>query len=129
MFLIISYTLYLIITIVVTVWVGWLCYKNGIHYIKQELQDEALSQAVNKFLLIGYYLTNIGYAAIMIYNWDTITNVTELIRSLSNRLSLIVLSMGCMHYINIAVIYLLRQKNKNHTANTSSASVPASVSK
>ena len=112
MLLLISYLLYLIITAVITFYVGWLCYKNGIHYIQKELQDEVLSHTVNRFLLLGYYLTNIGYAAIMIYNWEPVNNVADVIKTLSSRLSLIVLSMGGMHYINIALIYLLRQNKK-----------------
>ena len=112
MLLIISYVLYLIITAVITFYVGWLCYKNGIHYIQAELKDEVLANAVNRFFFIGYYLTNLGYAAIMIYNWDQVNNMADVINALSKRISFIVLSMGGMHYLNITLIYLLRQNNK-----------------
>lgn len=112
MLLITSYILYLTITAVITFYVGWLCYKNGIHYIQAELKDEVLANAVNRFLLIGYYLTNLGYAAIMIYNWEHVNNMADVINALSKRISFIVLSMGGMHYLNITLIYLLRQNNK-----------------
>ncbi len=108
----IAYLIYGIITFYITVRVGWICYRNGIHFIEAELQNQDLSDSVNKMLLMGYYLMNLGYAALMIYTWQDLHNTAALIHSISSRCAYIVLSLGLMHYVNILVIYLLRRKNK-----------------
>lgn len=115
---ILSYIIYGIITFYITVKVGWICYKNGIHFIQLELQDEQIAQSVNKLLLVGYYLLNLGYALSMIYTWNTIHNQLELISALSYRTAYIILGLGCLHYFNIAMIALLRKKSSNSNSKT-----------
>lgn len=115
---ILSYLIYGIITFYITVKVGWICYKNGIHFIQLELQDEQIAHSVNKLLLVGYYLLNLGYALSMIYTWKTIHNHLELLSTLSYRTAYIILGLGLMHYFNIAVITLLRKKSSNTHSKT-----------
>ncbi len=108
---IIAYIIYLTTAYIVTVNVGWICYKNGIHFIYRELDDLPLAEMVNKLLLTGYYLLNLGYASMMIYYWDTTTTILEMINSISFKTGGIIFFLGCMHCINMLFIYLLR-KNK-----------------
>ena len=61
-YIIISYMIYLSITVYITVIVGWECYKNGLVYVTSIFKDKKLVEAINRILLTGYYLTNIGYA-------------------------------------------------------------------
>ncbi len=114
----IAYLIYGMITFYITVRVGWICYKNGIYFIQQELQDKELSNSVNKMLLMGYYLMNLGYVALMIYTWQNLHSITELVQSICSRCAYIILSLGSMHYFNIIVIYLLRRKNKKSFPHT-----------
>jgi hypothetical protein len=100
----IAYLIYLPCTVYITLYVGWACYKNGIHHLKSIFQKEtALAELINKLLLIGYYLLNIGYATITLRFWNTINNVQELINILTQRIGLIVLFLGIMHYFNLWV--------------------------
>ena len=90
--------------------VGWICYRNGIHFIYRELEDMPLAEMVNKLLLTGYYLLNLGYASIMIYYWDETTTLIGMINSISFRTGCIILFLGGLHCINMLAIYLLRKK-------------------
>ena len=107
---IIAYLIYIGITYYVTVHVGLICYRNGIHFIYQELADKALSEIVNRLLLTGYYLLNLGYAAFMIYYWEKVETTVELINSISFKTGGIILILGVMHWLNMSVIYVMRKK-------------------
>lgn len=113
---ILTYAIYLMITFFITVRVGWICYKNGIYYIQSEINDIILAESINKLLLVGYYLFNLGYATIMIYSWKSIYNYPALIESLSSKCAYIVISLGLMHYFNITLIYFIRKINQKHNS-------------
>ncbi len=66
----IAYILYLIITYIITVRVGFIFYRNGRVFILELLhQDVQLTDFINRILLTGYYLLNLGYAALMLRSW------------------------------------------------------------
>ncbi|MGN6509013.1 MAG: hypothetical protein ACTHLD_06090, partial [Chitinophaga sp.] len=67
-----AYLIYFVITGFITIWVGRRFYRNGRLFILALMrQDEALTDAINRILLIGYYLLNLGYATMMISTWET----------------------------------------------------------
>ena len=109
---IISYIIYLPIIIYITVIVGWKFYKNGLVYVEGIFKDKKLAQAINKILLIGYYLTNIGYAIMTLKNAHQITNIYQLINELSFRIALIVLMLAGLHYINMMVLSLWNKSSE-----------------
>ena len=98
---IITYTIYLPIIVFITVRIGWLCYKNGELFLYTLFEDKSLVKSINNLLLIGYYLTNIGYAIITISYWEPIHNVVEIISSLTFTLGKIILILATLHYNNI----------------------------
>lgn len=112
----VAYAVYLIITFFITVRVGWICYKNGIHFIELELEDKTIADSVNKLLLIGYYLLNLGYASIMIYSWQSISTLSNLLSDISTKSAMIILSLGILHYINLLIIYLARKRKQHHSS-------------
>jgi hypothetical protein len=106
-FNLIAYAIYAILTYLITVRVGWLCYQNGLHFVKLAIEAQHLAISVNKLLLVGYYLINLGYITLMIYSWETIDTWQELVESLSQKMAFIVLLLGAMHYFNLGVLYFL----------------------
>ncbi len=109
-FNLIAYAIYAILTYLITVRVGWLCYKNGLHFVKLAIEGEHLAVSVNKLLLTGYYLINLGYITIMIYSWETIETWQKLLESISQKMAIIVLVLGFMHIFNMGVLYFLSKK-------------------
>ncbi len=107
-----AYIIYLLITWVITVQVGWLFYRNGRVFILHAMHgDVASTDAINKILLIGYYLLNIGYATMMISTWAPLHSWKEVIDSVSQMTGFIMLTLGIIHCFNMLVIYLLGKKN------------------
>ncbi len=108
---ILAYIIYLLITYIITVKVSKNLFKNGRIFIISILKgDEALTDFINKILLVGYYLMNFGYATIMLRFWKTIVIFTELIASVSTMTGRIVLSLAVMHYINMYAITIIGKK-------------------
>jgi hypothetical protein len=110
-----GYIIYLALAYIITVHVGLVFYRNGRVFILNLMGgDEQFTNAINNLLLVGYYLLNLGYCAVMITMWEPIDSPEGMINNLSFMLSRIILLLGIMHYINMAAIYLLSKKHKFH---------------
>lgn len=107
----IAYALYLACTYWVTVQVGWRFYRNGRPYLLLLFRnDTGLTDSVNRLLLTGYYLLNLGYAALMLQQWPPVSEAAALLASVCTRTARIVLTLGCIHFLNMGVLYLFRKR-------------------
>lgn len=107
-----AYIIYLFITYFITVHVGLRFYRNGRVYILRLLQgDEKMTDSINHILLIGYYLLNLGYAALMISTWKTIVTRAELIGSICSMTGRILLTLSIIHFLNMTVIYMISRRH------------------
>lgn len=102
---VIAYALYLLLTIYIIVVVGQVCYRNGQIFVLALVPEHAaLCLVVNRILLTGYYLVNIGYCGITLLNWKVIVSPVDLIATVSYRASVIVLLLAVLHYCNLYII-------------------------
>lgn len=109
-----AYIIYLLVTYLITVQIGLVFYRNGRLYLLGMLQnDEKLTDFVNKILLTGYYLFNLGYAALMLRFWATIITWTQLLVSICAMTGKIMLGLALMHFFNMGVIFLLSKRNQH----------------
>lgn len=98
----ISYLIYLPITFYITVIVGWILYKKGIVFLSDAFNSNVeLASILNRFLLLGYYLLNLGYAAVSIHIFSEINSFTQLIEELSKRIGMLIIGLSLMHYFNM----------------------------
>ena len=111
-----AYLIYGIITIYVTVIVGYKFHKNGLLYIVQIMNDQAISESINNILLVLYYCLNIGYAIIIISFWESVSDFQEMMNSIGTHAGTIIILLAGMHYINLTWIYLIN-KYKLHLKN------------
>lgn len=106
-----SYILYLFITYLITVHVGLAFYRNGRVYILGLLHgNEALTNAINRLLLAGYYLVNLGYVLLTIRSWETVATWAQLVESICYKTGKIMLILAVIHFCNMAVILFIRQR-------------------
>ena len=112
---ILSYLLYLPTIFFITIKVGWLFYKNGEIFLASIfINNPILAKNTNNLLLLAYYLTNLGYAVITIAYWDKISNIIDLINTLSSILGKIIVILALLHYNNI---FWLKHITKSNTIN------------
>lgn len=108
---IIGYCSYLIITSIIILKVGRICYENGNIYVSTLIPDhEDLCHKINQILLVGYYLLNLGYCAMTLISWDKIISITQLIEIISIKSAIIICIIAAMHYINIYILTKYVQK-------------------
>lgn len=110
-YIIITYGLYLLITIALTIWVARTLFRNGKVFLVEIFHgDTQLANSVNNLLLVGFYLINLGYAVYTLQVYDPITNAQELIERLSVKIGIIILILGAMHFFNLYIFFSLRHK-------------------
>lgn len=108
-----AYIIYLAITYFITIKVGFIFFQNGKHYLLAMLNgDEATTTVVNKLLLTGYYLLNLGYTALMLHNWQTISSIENMITSISFMCGKIFITLAVIHYFNMISIAYFSKKQK-----------------
>lgn len=114
---VLAYIIYLFITYIITFRVGLIFYRNGRVYILRLMRNkDHLTDSINRLLLIGYYLLNLGYAAVMISTWKTVHTIEEVLVSVVSMTGKIMLTLALIHFLNMAVIYLFSSQRKyfNH---------------
>lgn len=112
--LVITYLLYLAISIAITYGVARTLSRNGRVFLVDGFGGkENLADSINHLLVVGFYLINIGYIGLSLRFMDKPTSVDEMIMSLSTRIGVIMIVLGAMHLFNMFVISKLRQRALN----------------
>lgn len=104
MYNLIAYISYLLLIVTVIVAVGHYLYRSGQVFIDRSVGEASLGSTINKLLLTGYYLFNLGAAIYVISTWPALSHSDEIISSLIFYLSRLIIVLGVMHYFNIAII-------------------------
>jgi len=108
---ILTYSIYLPVTILLTGWVARTLFKNGRIFLYEIFhQDNVLADSVNKLLLVGFYLINTGYLVYTLKIMDVIATPQAIIEVLSEKIGWIILVLGAMHFFNLFILFNLRRK-------------------
>ena len=69
MYIVISYIVYLVISVTLTIWVARTLHKNGAIFLVDAFHgNRELAASVNHLLVVGFYLINIGFVALALGN-------------------------------------------------------------
>ncbi|MBO0359348.1 hypothetical protein J0X19_15400 [Hymenobacter sp. BT186] len=113
-YLLLVYGVYLPVTVLLTVWVARTLFTNGRTFLVDIFHgNEPLADSVNKLLLTGFYLINIGYATLTLRSDDPVNSYQQTVETLSIKLGTIILILGGMHFFNLYVFYKLRSRAQN----------------
>jgi len=100
-----SYGLYLLISIGMTIWVAQTLSTNGEVFLVQCFGHNAeLARSTNHLLVVGFYLVNIGFITLTLSNGSEPQSWPEMIRFLSGKVGLAVIVLGAMHFFNMHAI-------------------------
>jgi hypothetical protein len=109
-----TYAFYLLLVIPITVWVGRTLFRNGRIFLVDIFHGNAeLADSVNKLLLIGFYLLNIGYAVMLLRVTDVVKSPQEVFEVLSYKVGGILLLLGLVHLTNLYILFKLRKRTLN----------------
>lgn len=109
--IVISYSIYLTVSIAVTVWVARTLHRNGRVFLVQAFRGNAeMADSVNHLLVVGFYLINIGFIALALRYGDKPVNVQETFEFLATKLGVAWLVLGAMHFFNLFNFDKMRKK-------------------
>jgi len=111
MYIVVCYVTYLAISLGVTIWVARTLHHNGRTFLVDAFHsNEALADSVNDLLVVGFYLINIGYVTLAMRTGDTVPTVRSAIELVCDKLGVVLIVLGIMHFFNLYVFNRLRKR-------------------
>lgn len=108
--MILTYTIYLVLSLLLTVWVARTLHRNGrIFLIAAFKGNEALADSVNHLLVVGFYLVNFGFVALYLKLTETVTEAQGVFEAVADKMGIVLLVLGGMHFFNLYVFNHLRR--------------------
>ena len=115
MYVLVCYFSYLAISVALTVWVATTLHRNGRVFLVDAFRGNAeLADSVNHLLVVGFYLVNVGYIALALKTSDPLANLRQVIELESEKLGVVLLILGAMHFFNIFVFARIRSRGYAH---------------
>jgi hypothetical protein len=108
---VISYSLYLILAVSMTVWVARTLHKNGRIFLVDCFNGNTdLADSVNHLLVVGFYLMNIGFVSLYLKSTEEISGARGVFELLSGKMGVVLLMLGGMHFFNLYVFTRMRRR-------------------
>ncbi len=119
MYVIGCYTSYLVICLAVTIWVARTLHKNGRVFLVDAFHGNTeLADSVNHLLVVGFYLINVGYVAMALRATETLNTLRASIELVSDKVGLVLLVLGFMHFFNLFVFSRIRRRARSGANST-----------
>lgn len=108
---VITYTLYLILAVGMTVWVARTLHKSGRIFLVDCFHGNTdLADSVNHLLVVGFYLVNIGFVSLYLKTTEEIEAARGVFEALSGKMGVVLLMLGGMHFFNLYVFTRMRRR-------------------
>jgi hypothetical protein len=108
-----TYVVYLLITVPLTIWVATTLSRNGRVFLEDVFAgDDALANAVNKLLVVGFYLLNLGFVVLFLRISDPVEDLGGLFDTLSIKVGVVMLTLGVLHFFNVYVFNAIRRRSR-----------------
>ena len=100
--MIVTHTLYLALSLLLTVWVARTLHRNGrIFLVAAFRRNEALADSVNHLLVGGFYLVNFGFVALYLKLTGKVADGQGVFEAVAGKLGIVLLVLGAMHFFNL----------------------------
>lgn len=112
--IVVTYALYLAISISLTVWVARTLFKSGRIFLVDVFHgNEPLADSVNHLLVVGFYLINLGYVSLALKIGTPVDDARQSIEALASKVGLVLLVLGGMHFFNLLLFSRIRNAALN----------------
>jgi hypothetical protein len=119
MYIAISYGAYLAIGLAATVWVARTLERGGRLFLVDTFQGNApLADSVNRLLVVGFYLINVGYVTLMLHSSGTLDSARGAIELTCDKLGIVLLVLGAMHFFNVYLFNRMRKRGRGRIDST-----------
>jgi hypothetical protein len=106
------YAVYVVIAIGLTAWLARTLFNSGTAFLRDVFVDRPeLAEAVNRLLVVGFYMLNLGYA-LYIMRASRDLDGFEAFQFLVNRLALLLVTLALLHFVNVFVFWRIRGRRE-----------------
>ena len=106
------YFVYVVVAIALTAWLARTLYRSGTAFLHDVFAEKpALADAVNRLLVVGFYMLNLGYALFIVRtsrNLDAFGAVQFVV----NRLAVLLVTLAGLHFLNVFVFWRIRARRE-----------------
>lgn len=108
---VITYVVYLALSVALTVWVARTLFRNGRVFLVDVFGgNAALADSTNHLLVVGFYLVNLGYVSLALRLGYEVGDARGSIEALSQKVGAVLLVLGGMHFFNLYVFARMRRR-------------------
>jgi hypothetical protein len=108
--IVVTYLTYIFLSVTLTIWVARTLYKRGAIFLVDAFHgNRELADSVNHLLVVGFYLINIGFVSLALKTADTIATSRAAIELLSDKMGMVLIILGGMHFFNLYVFSRIRR--------------------
>jgi hypothetical protein len=107
------YLVYAAASVGLTIWLARTLFKSGEAFLEDVFTDNPrLAAAVNRLLVVGFYLLNLGYALLTLRAGNQVTTATQAIETLAFKLGSLLLALGAVHMGNLYLFHRIRRRGQ-----------------
>lgn len=111
MYIVGCYVVYLALSLAATIWVAQTLHGNGRSFLVDAFHgNQGLADSVNHLLVVGFYLINVGYVSLALRTGDPVPTVRSAIELVCDKLGVVLIVLGIMHFFNLYVFNRLRSR-------------------
>lgn len=106
----INYSIYLALSVFITVYVSRTLSKNGLPFLVAGFKGNVeLAESTNHLLVVGFYLVNLGFVLLRMKTGVLIDTVEDVIVYQAAGIGVVLFVLGIAHFFNMYVINWLSQ--------------------
>ena len=110
---VVTYVCYVALSIGLTVWVARTLSRHGAVFLVDVFDgDTAMATAVNRLLVVGFYLINLGFVSLALTVDRPLDDAAAAIEALSVKMGGVLLVLGAMHFLNLYVFSRIRRRSQ-----------------
>ena len=107
------YCVYAGASVGLTVWLARTLSKNGEVFLDDVFVDNPrMAPAVNRLLVVGFYLLNLGYAFVTLKAGADALTPVQAMETLAAKLGALLLSLGVIHFGNLYLFHRIRRRGQ-----------------
>lgn len=108
-----TYVAYLLVAVPLTVWVASTLSRHGRVFLEDVFPgDPALAHSVNRLLVVGFYLLNLGFVSVYLRSGGDVIGLRGLLEQLSLKVGVVALVIGVVHFLNVWVFSAMRRRHR-----------------
>ena len=107
------YAVYATAGVGLTIWLARTLSRNGEVFLEDVFLDNPrMAAAVNRLLVVGFYLLNLGYSFSTLKASSAAPTPVAAIEILAMKLGALLLSLGALHFLNLYLFHRIRRRGQ-----------------